>query len=122
QSAQRVATLAETIHRRLVPHLGWEPTEIVHILITDNTDAANGSATATPYNAIRMFVSAPDDMSPLGDYDDWLSELLTHEYTHVLHVDNISGLPALLNAILGKSYAPNQAQPRWILEGLAVAM
>jgi hypothetical protein len=122
ESAQRVANLAETIHRRLVPHLGWQPNEIVHILLTDNTDSANGSATATPYDAVRMFVSAPDDMSPLGDYDDWLTELLTHEYTHILHVDNISGLPALLNAIFGKTFAPNQAQPRWILEGLAVAM
>jgi hypothetical protein len=121
-TAQRVANLAETVHRRLVPHLGWQPNEIVHILLTDNTDSANGSATATPYDAIRMFVSAPDDMSPLGDYDDWMTELLTHEYTHVLHVDNISGLPSLLNAIFGKTYAPNQAQPRWILEGLAVAM
>jgi hypothetical protein len=122
ENAQRVANLAEAIHRRLVPHLGWQPTEIVHILLTDNTDSANGSATATPYDAVRMFVSAPDDMSPLGDYDDWLTELLTHEYTHILHVDNISGLPALFNAIFGKTYAPNQAQPRWILEGLAVAM
>jgi hypothetical protein len=122
QQAQRVANLAEAIHRRLVPHLGWEPKEIVHILISDITDSANGSATATPYDAIRLFVSAPDDMSPLGDYDDWMTELLTHEHTHILHVDNISGLPAIANAILGKQYAPNQAQPRWILEGLAVAM
>ena len=122
RTAQRVANLAEAIHRRVVPHLGWEPSEVVHILLTDNTDAANGSATAIPYNAIRMFVSAPDDMSPLGDYDDWLTELLTHEYTHVLHVDNISGIPAIANVVLGKTYAPNQAQPRWILEGIAVAM
>lgn len=122
QTAQRVANLSERIHRRLVPDLGWQPDEIVHILLSDNTDSANGSATAIPYDAIRMFVSAPDDMSPLGDYDDWLTELLTHEYTHILHVDNISGIPALANIVLGKTYAPNQAQPRWILEGLAVAM
>jgi hypothetical protein len=69
-----------------------------------------------------MFATAPDDMSPLGDYEDWVLELLTHEYSHVLHVDNITGIPAILNAILGKSYAPNQTQPRWILEGLAVVM
>ncbi|MEZ4222433.1 MAG: BamA/TamA family outer membrane protein [Polyangiaceae bacterium] len=121
-SAQRVANLGEAIHRQLVPQLGWRPSEVTEILLTDVTDSANGSATALPYNAIRLFASAPDDMSPLGEYDDWLSELLTHEYVHILHVDNISGVPALLNSIVGKSYAPNQVQPRWILEGLAVAL
>ncbi len=121
-SAQRVATLAEAIHQRLVPQLGWRPTEVTQILLSDNTDFANGSATALPYNAVRMFVSAPDDMSALGEYDDWLNKLLTHEYVHILHLDNISGIPALVNSILGKTSAPNQAQPRWILEGLAVAL
>ncbi len=121
-SAQRVANLGEAIHRQLVPQLGWRPTEVTEILLTDTTDSANGSATALPYNAIRMFVSAPDDMSPLGEYDDWLSELLTHEYVHILHVDNVSGVPALVNSIFGKTNAPNQVQPRWILEGLAVAL
>ncbi|HEY3593632.1 MAG TPA: hypothetical protein VGL13_07155, partial [Polyangiaceae bacterium] len=80
----------------------------------------NGSATALPYNTIRLYVTAPDDLSPLGDYDDWYLELVTHEHTHVLHTDNITGIPALANAIMGKFWAPNQAQPRWILEGLAV--
>ncbi|HEY6557053.1 MAG TPA: BamA/TamA family outer membrane protein [Polyangiaceae bacterium] len=120
--AQRVANLAEVIHARLSPQLDWTPTELTQIVVTDYTDAANGSATALPYNTIRLFVSSPDDMSVLGDYDDWLSMLLTHEHTHVLHADNTTGLPALVNAVLGKSFAPNQAQPRWILEGLAVAM
>ena len=40
----------------------------------------------------------------------------------MLHVDNISGIPALMNAVLGKTSAPNQVQPRWVLEGLAVAL
>jgi len=122
KQAQRVATLLEAINKELVPQLGWEPTEITEILLTDVTDSANGSATALPYNAIRLFVTAPDDMSPLAEHDDWLTELTTHEYTHVLHVDNISGIPALLNSVFGKTYAPNQVQPRWILEGLAVAL
>ena len=66
-SAQRVANLGEAVHRQLVPQLGWQPTEVTEILLTDTTDSANGSATALPYNAVRMFVSAPDDMSPVGE-------------------------------------------------------
>lgn len=117
--AQRVAALGETIHRRLVPLLGYRPSEITEVLLSDVSEDANGFAVPLPYNAVRLFVSAPSDMSVLGDYDDWLAELITHEYTHTLHLDNVHGLPALLNTLLGKTYAPNQSQPRWLLEGLA---
>jgi hypothetical protein len=118
--ASRVAALSEKIHERLTGPLGYAPKSGTEIVITDNTDSANGSATALPYNIIRLFVTAPDDLSPLGDYDDWMLELITHEYTHILHIDNISGVPAVVNAILGKTLAPNQIQPRWIIEGFAV--
>jgi hypothetical protein len=118
--ASRVATLAETIHGRVASALGYTATGRTEIVLTDDTDSANGSATPLPYNTIRLFVTAPDDMSPLGDYDDWYLDLVTHEYTHIAHIDNISGVPAIVNAILGKTLAPNQAQPRWIIEGLAV--
>jgi hypothetical protein len=120
--ATHIATLSESIFDRLVPVVGWPPgtdakTEIV---LLDQTDSANGSATALPYDAITLFVTAPDDMSPLGDNDDWYLELVTHEYTHILHTDHIEGIPKLINRIIGKTFAPNQVQPHWILEGLAV--
>ncbi|MCS6900723.1 MAG: hypothetical protein RMJ98_13905 [Myxococcales bacterium] len=118
--AEDVADIMEDVHDRLVPALGHQPREVTHVVLTDGTEAANGSASALPYNVVRLFATAPDDMSPLADYDDWLLELTTHEYTHILHIDNIRGLPALLNVVLGKSLAPNQLQPRWIIEGLAV--
>ena len=118
--AQHVAELAEAINTRLAPAVGWEPSQRTEIMLTDGTDSANGSATALPYNAIRLFITAPDDLSPLGDVDDWYQELVTHEYTHILHTDHIGGIPALVNAVLGKTLAPNQVQPRWLLEGLAV--
>jgi hypothetical protein len=118
--AEKVARLGEDIHARLIGPLGWVPAEITELVLTDVTDDANGSASTTPYNAVRMFVTAPSDLSPLADYDDWYLSLLTHEYTHILHVDNHSGLPILVNAIFGKTFVPNQIQPRWIIEGLAV--
>lgn len=120
--AQRTAAIAERAHERLTPELGWTPHQVTDLVLSDDSDSANGSAQTLPYNIIRLFASAPEDMSALNDYDDWQGELVTHEYTHVLHVDNASGVPAIINAILGKSFAPNGAQPRWITEGLAVAM
>lgn len=118
--ARRVAAIAERTHRVLVPELDWVPRQRTEVILTDDIDYAQGSATAVPYNRMRLYVAAPEDMSALGDTDDWLLTLVTHEYTHVLHLDNISGVPAIINAILGKIYAPNLVQPRWVLEGLAV--
>ncbi len=118
--ATRVAKLAEKIHERISQSLGYTPSQVTEIVLTDDAEDANGSATALPLNTIRLFVSAPVDLSTIGDYDDWYTELVTHEYTHIAHTDNISGVPALVNVVLGKTLAPNQVQPRWILEGLAV--
>ncbi len=117
---EHVATLAEDIYQRLVPAVGWIPSQKTEVLLTDQTDSANGLSTALPYNTVLLNVTAPDDMSPLGDVDDWYLELVTHEYTHILHTDHITGVPALVNRVLGKAYAPNQLEPHWMLEGLAV--
>lgn len=117
---EHVAAIAESIYEELSTDVGWAPSTPTEILLADPTDAANGSATALPYNAVRLYITAPDDLSALGDVDDWYLELVTHEFTHILHTDHIRGIPALINAVLGKTYAPNQVQPRWLLEGLAV--
>lgn len=118
--ARRIAEVAETAHERLKGPLGYEPTSVTEVVITDDSESANGSATALPYNTVQLYATSPDDFSPLNDYDDWYLSLVTHEYTHILHVDNISGPAKIINAVLGKTYSPNQAQPRWIIEGLAV--
>jgi hypothetical protein len=118
--AMHVADLGEDIYARLMPAIGWPPSQKTEILLSDQTDAANGSAVVLPYDAIRLNVTAPDDLSPLGDVDDWYLELVTHEFTHVLHIDHTRGVPALANLIVGKQFAPNQVAPRWLLEGLAV--
>ena len=118
--AEKVARVAEGVHRRLAPVLGTTPTEVTEVVLTDDSDSANGSATAIPYDLVRLYVTAPDDLSPLGDYDDWILSLVTHEYTHILHTDAIGGVPAIVNRLFGKTLVPNQAQPRWVLEGLAV--
>ncbi len=120
--AQRAASVAEDAFEKLAPQLGFRPTIYTEIVLTDGTEDANGFAGTLPYPEVTLFVSAPDDMSALGDYDDWLTELVTHELTHILHMQNTSGLPAVGNAILGPTFAPNQDQPHWILEGLAVVM
>lgn len=118
--ARRVAIVSESLYARLVREMAFTPDEKTEIFLTDDSEAANGSAIPVPYNAIRLYATAPGDISALGDYDDWMLALITHEYTHILHTGNISGLSAIANRLIGKTLSPNSAQPRWIIEGLAV--
>lgn len=120
--AQKAANVAETAYARLVPELGLTPRVRTEIVLTDTVEAANGFASTLPYPVVTLYVSAPDDMSALGDYDDWLTELVTHEFAHILHLSHVSGVPGLVNRVLGPTLVPNQQQPNWIIEGLAVAM
>lgn len=117
--ARRLAVVAERAHATLSEVMGYEADRRTHIALTDGTDGANGSAIAIPFNMIRLNATAPEAMSPLGDYDDWLNLLTVHEHTHIVHLDQWSGIASIINLILGKVYAPNHIQPRWILEGVA---
>jgi len=117
--AHRVAVVAERAHRNLAPALDHEPSEKTQILLVDDTDGANGFANVLPRNEITLFATAPTGSSNLADHDDWLLGLVSHEYTHVIHLDTIGGLPDLVNHVVGKVWAPNQIQPRWIIEGIA---
>ena len=118
--AQRLAQVAEQTLTYLVRWLGRPPRERTEVVLTDVSDSSNGFANVLPYSAVTLYVTAPDDLSILNDYDDWLPTLISHEQTHIVHLDNVSGLPALVSDVLGKQTAPNQLQPHWLLEGLAV--
>jgi hypothetical protein len=96
-----------------------------HVVVTDEIDDYNGFAGVYPYPAVTLYANSPDDRAELNDYDDWLTDLFMHEYTHVLHTGTIGGVCAkavnlVLGLGLGVVYPPNQFQPRWGLEGLAV--
>jgi Tol biopolymer transport system component len=118
--AQRVARAAELSHQRLVPLLDHEPRERTHIVVQDDTDFANGNATPVLYNLIHAYAAPPDSRSTLADFDDNVWELISHEYTHILHLDTVLGLPQATNSIFGKLWITNGEQPIWFIEGIAV--
>ena len=119
--AGRVAAAAERAHARLTPLLGYAPPEPTHLVLSDDVDDANGSATPLPRNTIRLYAVPPESASVLQDARDWLTQLVEHEYVHVLHLDRVESGPAMLNAVLGKVLVPNAFSPPWLIEGLAVA-
>jgi Tol biopolymer transport system component len=118
--AQRAARAAELSHRRLVPLLDHEPRERTQIVVQDDTDFANGNATPVLYNLIHAYAAPPDSRSTLADFDDNIYELISHEYTHILHLDTVLGLPQATNDIFGKLWITNGEQPLWFIEGIAV--
>jgi len=118
--AQRAAPAFERAHQALSPLLGHAPEGPVDVVLSDGADDANGSAQVVPRNVVRIFAVAPGSLSELGDHGDWLESVVFHEYVHVLHLDNVGGLPRVLNAILGKLVAPSGLGPPWLTEGLAV--
>ncbi len=117
--ARRLAAVAERAHAAAAEVMGYEADRRTHLVLSDDSDFANGDAIAIPYNVVHLFASAPSSMSPLGDYDDWINMLVVHEHTHIVHLDQWSGIATLINLLLGKVYAPNHIQPRWVLEGVA---
>jgi hypothetical protein len=118
--ARQVAVHAERAHAALAPALGYAPRVRTEVVLSDDVDDANGSASPLPYNTMRLYAAPPAPTSELNDHRDWLETLVWHEYVHVLHTDNVGGLPRALNAIFGKLLVPNGLVPGWMIEGLAV--
>ncbi len=117
--AQDLAREAERAHARLAPKLGYAPRR-TEIVLSDDQDDANGSATPIPYDTIRLLAVPPSSSSELQDYRSWLRQLVQHEYTHILHLDQVGGFPAIVNSVFGKLWPPNGLLPSFLIEGLAV--
>ena len=118
--AERAIQAAERAYPRITSLLQWEPRGRTEIVLFNEFDQPNGFATPLPFNMIGVFL-APDDSGQLLDNSAWLDLLLTHEFTHIVHLDKVRGAPKVLQAIFGRVpwFFPNLFQPLWALEGLA---
>ncbi len=117
--AAAVAVRAQQALAQLSDRLGWVPAGTINIVLDDETDSANGFAEVAPYKLIGLNAAAPDEVSELAAYDNWIYGLVAHELAHVVHIDTVRGLPAFLNGVFGRWFFPNGAQPSWVTEGLA---
>ena len=104
----------------LTPLIDHAPEQRIQVVVTDFGDSANGSATALPQPQISLLAAPPALDGNLNDYDDWLRLLIYHEFTHILQLDQVRGLPTWINAFLGRVLAPNHNIPSFQLEGVAV--
>ena len=119
QLAEEMGHLVEEVYIEMTAELDWVPRKPTHVVLLDNTDSANGYATYLPRNTIVIYVTAPEGTSTLSYYEDWNDGIFTHEYTHILHIDTINGLPAVARAIFGRVAMMNGLSPNWVVEGQA---
>ncbi len=130
--AQTAAEVAESVYPRVTGWLKWEPESRTQIVVLDSLDLSNGYASPLPFNFIGIILSPPDEGELLQNRE-WLELVLTHEFTHVVHLDKAKGPPLVFRRIFGRflvlptiffpllpSAFPNLLEPRWLTEGLAV--
>lgn len=119
--ADKVAAIGERVYPRITAQLGWEPRGKTEIALLSEFDVTNGYSTPLPFNTIGIFL-APTDEGELLDNSPWLELLVTHEFTHIVHLDKVRGVPNVLQWIFGREpyFFPNAWQPGWAVEGIAV--
>jgi hypothetical protein len=119
--ARRAAVNAERAYAELSTEL-TPPRGIIDLVVSDNVDYVNGYATPFPSNRIVVYAHPPTDASGLRDYDDWNALVVTHELTHIFHLDRSRGIWRVGQAIFGRNplLFPNVYEPSWVVEGLAV--
>ena len=119
--AERALVIAEAAHESLTKKLNWNLKEKTHLVLSDETDQPNGFATPIYFNRTVLFLTPPTSVNTLEDFDDWLTTLITHEYSHIVHLDKSAGSPEYLRKLFGRFIFlfPNLFQPAWIHEGLA---
>ncbi len=94
----------------------------IDLVVSDDADYSNGAATTFPSNRIVAYAAPPIASGGLRFNDDWLELVVTHELTHIFHLDRARGIWALGQRVFGRApfLFPNAYGPSWLTEGLAV--
>jgi Tol biopolymer transport system component len=116
--AREVAAIAEDVHAKVAPAVGWVPRARTQIVIADFYDYFNGWAAPFPNNVITIIPTPP--AGSRTNEGDWLRTLILHEYSHILQIDQVSGLFGALRKVFGRISMPNALAPAWLNEGYAV--
>ena len=115
------AAAAEHAYAQLSREL-HPPRTPIDLVVSDDADYSNGFASTFPTNRIVVFAAPPVESRGLRLNADWLSIVITHELTHIFHLDRSRGIWSLAQHVFGRApfLFPNAYGPAWITEGLAV--
>ena len=118
--ARRVAALVLEILPRLEATYGVRVPSL-NVVVHDANDAPNGSALSFPYPLVEIRTASVDGADS-GPVDSWLRLVVTHELTHIVHLEQAGGLYGAFRHVFGRApfLFPDALQPAWFIEGLAV--
>ena len=122
--AARTASAIEGIHERVTEFVGYRPPRKIDVLVQDPLAEANGIA--YPFldrPVIVLWTSPPEAESGLGDYDEWMDLVTTHEMAHIVHLTRPRNRPGFLERLLPLPVGPVLwNSPRWLAEGYATVV
>ena len=81
--AQVISRIAEEIHEPVTELYGHEPDHKVNIVLIDRLDYSNGAAFFYD-NKIEIWLPSLD--TPLRGTHNWLRNVITHEFTHIVQL------------------------------------
>lgn len=114
KDAAKALEILERLHERYGRRFPYGTGRRTWVILSDHEDAVNGWATTYPFKRMSVLLQRPDTSDVFAEYRDHLELLLSHEYTHILHLDQMPGVWRLFGV------SPNALLPMWMLEGLAV--
>lgn len=120
---EQIAKLSERALTQLSNIYSERPKGKILLVVDHRTNSPNGSATHFPYPHIIIYPSLPTTYSSIGEYNEWVYELILHELVHYLTFYPNHGIYRPIQFLLGNLFAPNFILlPSWFHEGLAVSL
>src|ERR1019366_6393350 len=100
--ARRAAGSAERAYGRLAKEL-HAPRGPIDLTVADNLDVSNGYTTVFPTNRIVIYARPTVDAASLSFLDDWIDLVVSHELTHVFHLDRTRGCWRVGQYVFGRN-------------------
>lgn len=106
---------------KVINYFQYVPRSIVHFNVDPYMRLTNGNATVFPTDVINLYKFPPANNEHLIIMEDWLTNLIFHEYVHVTHLDQTRDFLDVGRNIFGSiAKFPAMVVPRWFTEGIAV--
>jgi hypothetical protein len=115
--ARHLSSFAEDVYKDVTGYFGWRPRH-VEAVIRSTSDAANGFFAFGP-KRLNLFIAPPTETLISAYSQDYLRNLLVHEFTHYVHLTQPYGAGSL-----DWLFGPDAAQmnlwylPGWVVEGI----
>ncbi len=138
RSARVVAQIAEDIYDPITTLYNHRPDGIIHFIIKDHDDNSNGAAF---YYDNKVEIWAPQMTFILRGTHDWLRNVVTHEFSHMISLGAARKMPRKLPAfylqmfgyepekredvlygypnVIASYPIPMTVMPMWLAEGMA---